>query len=112
MKTQALLVFLCALVVAGCTGMIYPEGDQFIIQAIGLEGTTQNDCSVFVEEQADQDGLEDAAWSADFRLDGQDEINSLPADMGTEVTHTLWVQATQTADGQVYHKKVVITLYE
>jgi hypothetical protein len=121
MKPAIILASLCALALAalfavpfgtGCTGTVYPEGDQFTIQAITLEGTTQNNCSVMVEMQPDQDGLEDTAWSAEFLLDGKDETNSLPKDTGTEQTHTLWVKATQTADGAVHHKKVTITLHE
>jgi hypothetical protein len=112
MKTAFILAFLCALALAGCTGTIHPEGDQFIIHAITLEGTTQENCSVYVEQQPDQDGLEDTAWTAEFLLDGRDEINSLPEDTGTEQSHTLWVKATQTADGSVHQKKVTITFYE
>ena len=109
MKTTLILASFCALLMAGCTpGKIYPEGDQFIIHSITLEGTTQNNCSVMVEEKPDQDGLEDTAWSAEFLLDGTD----LPEDEGTMVSHTLWVKATQTADGAVHHKKVTITLHE
>ena len=109
MKTTLLLASFCALLLAGCTpGKIYPEGDQFTIHSITLEGTTQNNCSVTVEDKPDRDGLEDTAWSAEFLLDGTD----LPKDDGTQVSHTLWVKATQTADAAVHHKKVVITLHE
>lgn len=108
MKTTLILASLCALTLAGCTGTIYPEGDQFIIHSITLEGTTQNNCTVLVEDKPDRDGLEDTAWSTEFLLDGSD----LPEDNGTQVAHTLWVKATQTADSAVHHKKVVITLHE
>lgn len=109
MKTTLILASLFTLALAGCTpGKIYPEGDQFIIHSIALEGTTQNNCVVTVEDKPDQDGLEDTAWSAEFLLDD----NDLPKDEGTLVSHTLWVKATQTADGAVHHKKVVITLHE
>ena len=112
MKTNLILLTICALAVAGCTGTIYPEGDQFIFHSITLEGTTQNNCSVYVEEHADQDGLEDVAWTTEFLLDGKTETNSLPEDDGSQASHTLWVKATQIADGSVHYKKVVITLHE
>lgn len=112
MKATIILAAMSVLALAGCTGTVYPEGDQFIIQAITLEGTTQNNCSVYVELQPDQDGLEDTAWTTEFLLDGRDEPNSLPKDTGSEQTHTLWVKATQTADGTVHHKRVTITLHE
>lgn len=113
MKTTLILASFCALLLAGCTpGKIYPEGDQFIIHSITLEGTTRDNSSVFVEEHADQDGLEDTAWTTEFLLDGKTETNSLPEDTGEEQSHTLWVKATQITDGSVHYKKVTITLHE
>lgn len=112
MSMKVILASLCALALAGCTGVIHPEGDQFIIHSITLEGTTRDNCSVYVEQHADQDGSEDTAWTTEFLLDGKDEVNSLPEDDGAEQVHTLWVKATQITDGAVHHKKVVITLHE
>lgn len=112
MKTKLILASLCALALSGCTGTIYPEGDQFTIHSLTLEGTTQDNCSVHVELQPDQDGLEDTAWSTEFLLDDGTEPNSLPKDTGEEQSHTLWVKATQISDGSVHYKKVTITLHE
>ena len=111
MKLTVILASLLTLVLTGCTGTIYPEGDQFVIHSITLVGTTQNNCSVYVEMQPDQDGFEDTTWTTEFLLDGQDEVNSLPEDTGEEQSHTLWVKATQITDGSVHYKKVIITLH-
>ena len=111
MSVKVILASLCALAVSGCTGTIYPEGDQFTIHSLTLEGTTQNNCSVHVEMQPDQDGSEDTTWSTEFLLDDRDEVNSLPEDTGEEQSHTLWVKATQITDGSVHYKKVIITLH-
>lgn len=116
-----LLAFAVALMLSGCDvrGTIYTDGgnidptkNQFLIQSIGLSGTTQVAAAVSVEDVDDQDGAQDTSWLVDFLLDDGDQDNSLPADTGEKQTHTLRVKAVQTADQQEFHKKVTVTLYD
>jgi hypothetical protein len=106
-----------ALALGGCVGAIYPEDgdnptDQFLIRALELSGTTQDDCAVVVDDVTDGDGLDDTQWQAGFALDGAGEPGSLPRDVGEEQHHVLAIKATRASDGQVLYKKVTITLYD
>ncbi|MBW1808409.1 MAG: hypothetical protein JRJ19_00960 [Deltaproteobacteria bacterium] len=116
-----LLAFAVALMASGCEvrGTIYPDGgeidptkNQFLIQSIGLNGTTQVAAAVFVEGLNDQDGVGDTNWLVNFILDGGGQDNSLPEDNGEKQTYTLRVKAVQAADQEEFHKKVTITLYD
>jgi hypothetical protein len=106
-----------ALALGGCVGTIYPEDgenptDQFLIQALELSGTTQDDCAVVVEDVTDGDGLDDKQWRAGFALDGTGGAGSLPRDAGEEQHFVLGIKATRESDGQVLYKKVTVTLYD
>jgi len=116
-----LLICAIALMLSGCEvrGTIYTDGgnidptkNQFLIQSIGLSGTTQVAAAVSVDDLGDQDGTQDTSWLVDFVLDGAGQENSLPEDNGEQQIHAFRVKAVQTADQQEFHKKVTITLYE
>ncbi|MBW2703700.1 MAG: hypothetical protein JRF33_23020 [Deltaproteobacteria bacterium] len=89
-----------------------PTQNQFLIQAIGLSGTTLVEAKVTIEGVDDLDGTEDSTWLVDFLLDDGGQSNSLPLDDGERQTHSLRVKAVQSADQQEFHKKVTITLYD
>ncbi len=110
-----------ALLLSACdpSGTIYRDGgdpdptkNQFLIQAIGLSGTTLVEAQVSVEGVNDLDGADDTNWLVDFLLDDGGQSNSLPLDDGKRQAHTLRVKAVQNADQQEFHKKVTITLYD
>lgn len=121
MRAFGIMLAGCAMLAAGgCTGTIYPDGDggdggrddTFLIQSLALEGTTREDCTVTVDEVPDADGIVDRAWQAAFRLSGGDEPDALPEDTGAEQSYTLRVKAVRDSDGQEFHKKVTIHLYD
>ena len=105
----------------GCNliGVVYledvetgPMKEQFLIQSIRLEGTTNNLCAVEAGAQADQDGMADLDWWLHFLFDGGNPPMSLPADDGPRQTHVLRLKATQSSDQQDFHKKVTVAFYE
>ena len=112
----AVVLMLCGCEVRGTIytdgGDIDPTKNQFLIQSIGLSGTTQAAAAVSVEDLEDQDGTQDTSWLVDFLLDGAGQESSLPEDSGEQQIHALRVKAVQTADQQEFHKKVTITLYD
>ena len=89
-----------------------PQGETFLIQSIQLSGSSLEPAAVSVDGLADEDGVDDLAWQTTFQLDDGSEAASLPADEGQEQNHVLRVKAVRSADGQEFHKKVTITLFE
>lgn len=121
MRAIGIMLAGCLLLASGgCTGTIYPEdgggdggqNDTFLIQSLALEGTTREDCTVTVDEVPDEDGAADQAWQAAFRLSGGAGPGELPEDTGTEQSYTLRVKAVRGSDGQEFHKKVTVHLYD
>jgi len=108
-----------AVVAPGCLGMgtitiglAEESSPTFVIEAVGLSGTTAEPCAVTVGQVDDQDGADDTAWHARFDLDGGTRATSLPEDDGSAVTHALKVAATRGSDGQTSYRDVRITFVE
>jgi len=120
----SLLVLLLSTLLAGCQviGIIYgldevggppdPAEPVVLVQDVQLEGTTLEACDVTIEGRVDADGQADTTWQADFVLDSGVTATSLAADDGSEVTHIVKVQATNTVTGEAYYRRVTLTLYE
>jgi len=123
-KTRLLLVLAAlaaALAVGGCKGTVLDRtgGDEdpqpaerFVVESLGLQGTTDQDCGVTIGGQPDRDGADDQRWEASFLLDSGSGAGSLPADSGELQVHTVAVGATPVGGGKKLHKRVTITLYE
>jgi hypothetical protein len=112
-------LLLCSCLPACDRGTIYledggtdPQGEQFLMQSIHLEGTTNDPCTVEAGEQADQDGMADLGWWVHFLLDGGNLPVSLPEDDGSRQSHVLRVKATRTSDQEAFYKKVTVTFYD
>ncbi len=117
--TRWSLIVLACLALSSCKGTIFPDDDggttpkdQFIIQSISLQGSTQDDCTVTVESQADQDGVADQSWQASFDLNDGAEPDQLPADLGGQQVYQLNVKATRASDGEVLAKRIKLSLYQ
>ena len=89
-----------------------PPAEPILVTSMKLEGTTIDDSAVQAGDLADADGADDKSWSATFPLDDCRATNCLGKDSGETQARSVRVMATRSSDGQQFHKKLTITLYE